>query len=197
MQFVICTTCWALCQNTFSREHLCLFRSHPTTWVSSGRLSSFSPTWKKAISAFRQRGAEERTSPASARHHQSPLIMKCRKTKETAEHFRRDAQTSAPLQHSDRALCKLKRGCWTWGGGEDFYSVIQFLIRFLSPLSRCIDSLPAAETRWALPTAPTCAPHRCQSVINCFQDRFKVATCSRSCTAERRIMRNRNSCFVH
>ena len=141
------------------------------------------------------RGAAERTSSASARHYQSLLIRKGWKTKERLQNIsgerRRDICTLATLRQS---LPQVKKRLFILGK-KGFYPVIPFLIRFLSLLSCCIGSLPAAEKRWGLPIACICTPHRCQSVINCFQDRFKVATCSRSFTAEHKIMRNRNFFF--
>lgn len=147
----------------------------------------------KNVSAFRQRGVSGRISLVSAKHYQSLLIMKHQETKDRLWSTSGDIPWHPhPLKHSDTALCKLKRGCSSWKG---FYPVILFPIKFLSPLSHCIDSLPAAEMRWALPIAPPCVLHWCQSVINCFQDTFKVATCCRCCTAERNIIGNRNSFF--
>lgn len=67
-------------------------------------------------------------------------------------------------------------------GKKGFYPVTGFLIRFLSPLWCCIDSLPAAE-------APACGTHLHTAPLPA-RGQLQSGHNSRICTAGLKIMRN-------
>lgn len=155
VQFVNFRMHTVLCQKTFFREHLCLFRSHSTTWDSIGRLSVVYATWRTLV---------------SARHSQSPLIMKHWDTKDRLGAFQgRDAVTSAPSPVF-RALCEWKRHC-------SFWKRLLASNTFPNPLS-----LPTVTLHWLLASSwnamgSACSTHMRTAAVpmsrSSFQERFK------------------------